>query len=75
MGIIYKNGIAYGSQWGMDNIAPQYSELSTYSVNDYVLYERNLYRCTTAIPAAEAWDQTHWTREFLTDQITALLNG
>jgi len=37
-----------------------YSASATYAVGDVVIYQNQLYRCTTAIGTAEAWDSTHW---------------
>ena len=42
-------------------IAPQYSASGTYAVGAIVLYNGDLYRCTTAITTAEAWNSSHWT--------------
>ena len=42
-------------------IAPQYSASGTYAVGDVVIYNGDLYRCTTAITRAEAWTPAHWT--------------
>ncbi len=42
-------------------IAPQYSASATYAVGDVVIYNGDLYRCTTAITRAEAWNPAHWT--------------
>lgn len=44
------------------SIAPLYDSTSTYAVGDIVAYEKELFRCTTAISTAEAWDSTHWTK-------------
>ena len=38
-----------------------YDATSTYAVGDLVIYQNQLYKCTTAIAVAEAWDATHWT--------------
>ena len=43
------------------NIAAEYSTSSTYNVGDVVLYNGQLYKCTTAITTAEAWTAAHWT--------------
>ena len=43
------------------DIAPNYSNASTYSVGDYVMYGGVLYRCTTAIDTAEEWTAGHWS--------------
>ena len=45
--------------YGID--APEFSATSTYSVGDYVTHETKVYKCTTAITTAAAWDATKWT--------------
>lgn len=45
----------------MAAIAPPYSASSLYSVGSYVWYDGAMYRCTTAIGTAEAWNSAHWT--------------
>jgi hypothetical protein len=42
-------------------IAPAFSSSSTYAVGDYVTHEGLLYKCTTAVTTAGAWDSTKWT--------------
>ena len=42
--------------------APAYSTSGLYSVGQYVTYNGNLYRCTTAITTAESWTAAHWTQ-------------
>ena len=44
------------------NFAPQYSASATYSVGDYVVYGRALYRCNAGISSPEAWNPSHWTQ-------------
>lgn len=44
------------------SIAPLYDNTSTYAVGDIVAYEKELYRCTTAISTAEEWNSAHWTK-------------
>lgn len=77
MGVIYRNGVAYGGAGGVNMLmlAPLYDATSTYAVNDYCVYSGKLYRCTTAISTEEAWDSTHWTEERVMDKITELLNS
>ena len=41
---------------------PNYSNTSKYAVGAYVKYDRYLYRCTTAVTAAEEWDSSKWTK-------------
>ena len=45
----------------VNNIAPEYDDTATYSVDDLVIYQGVLYKCTTAVETAEAWDATKWT--------------
>ncbi len=51
-------------------VASAYSAAKTYKVGDYVLYNSNLYRCTTAITTAEAWTAAHWTQVVLADDVS-----
>lgn len=46
----------------VSNFANDYDNTSTYAVDDCVIYGGVLYKCTTAIAVAEAWDSTHWTQ-------------
>ena len=57
--VIYNNQVS--GQAALDDIAPEYDATATYSVGDYVTYNKTLYRCTTAIATAEAFDATKWT--------------
>ena len=38
-----------------------YSATATYALNALVIYNNRLYKCTTAITVAEAWNAAHWT--------------
>ena len=42
-------------------IAATYSGSATYKIGDYCIHDGGLYRCTTAITTAEAWNAAHWT--------------
>ena len=53
-------------------VASAYSAAKTYKVGDYVLYNSNLYRCSTAITTAEAWNAAHWTQIVLADDVADL---
>lgn len=53
-------------------IASDYSSSSTYAVGDYVWYDGDLYRCTTAITTAEAWTSGHWAEVALADEVSDL---
>ena len=46
----------------ISNFANDYDATATYVLDDCVLYEGVLYKCTTAIPTAEAWNSAHWTQ-------------
>ena len=43
------------------SIAPAFSTSSTYAVGDYVTREGLLYKCTTAVSTAGAWNAANWT--------------
>lgn len=51
------------------DIANAYLATDTYALNDLVIYNSLLYKCTTAISTPEAWDSTHWTRVTIEDQL------
>lgn len=57
------------------NIAAEYSASSTYKVGDVVLYNGQLYKCTTAITTAEAWTAAHWTAVTVGGELTDLKDG
>lgn len=71
---------ANGSFALLQNIAPDYSTSSTYNVGQFVVYNRKLYKCTTAISTAEAWNSSHWAESSLdlqpitTTEINALFS-
>lgn len=52
------------------DLAPAYSTSGTYAVGDYVTYNGNVYRCTTAISTAEAWTPAHWTQVAIGTELT-----
>ena len=52
--------------------APVYSTSSTYEVGQYVTYDGNLYRCTTAITSAESWTAAHWTSVNYGNEVSTL---
>ena len=43
------------------NFAPVYDATATYSKDDVVTYNGQLYKANQDISVAEAWDSTHWT--------------
>lgn len=53
-------------------VADEYSSKSTYAVGDLCLYKNAMYRCTTAITAAESWNAAHWERTNAGDEIAGL---
>lgn len=59
-------------------IAATYSGSATYKVGDYCIHDGGLYRCTTAIATAEAWNAAHWTAVKLGNDVSDLksaING
>ena len=42
-------------------ISDAYSSSSTYKVGQLCIHDNTLYKCTTAITAAEEWTPAHWT--------------
>lgn len=49
-----------------------YDDTSTYSVGDLCIYNNALYKCTTAITTAEAWNASHWAQTSIADEINEL---
>ena len=45
--------------FGVD--APAFNASNTYALGAHVTYETKIYKCTTAITTAAAWDATKWT--------------
>lgn len=52
-----------------------YDDTATYSVGDLCIYNNTLYKCTTAITTAEAWNASHWTATSIADEISELKSG
>lgn len=44
-----------------NQLADAYSSSATYAVGNLCIYDNTLYKCTTAIETAEAWNAAHWT--------------
>ena len=57
------------------SMAPVYSTSATYAVGDYVVYNGQLYRCTTAIETAEAWTSEHWASDAIAPEVGELKNA
>lgn len=53
----------------LSNFAPDYDNTSTYAVDDYVIYNKLLYVCTTAVDTAEDFDSNKWTRTTVSQMI------
>lgn len=51
------------------NIAHAFSTASTYAIGDLVIYSDNLYKCTTAVSTAGAWDASKWTQTVIADEL------
>lgn len=49
-----------------------YDSTATYEIGDFCIYNNTLYRCTTAISTAEAWNSTHWTDTNIVDELNNL---
>ena len=58
-----------GGDAANQNLAADYDEEETYDLDDYVIHNSILYKCTTAITTAEEWDSTHWERVLVTDEM------
>ncbi|MDD3369121.1 MAG: hypothetical protein PHP50_09590 [Lachnospiraceae bacterium] len=56
------------------NIAPEYDSTATYAVNDYCVYNNELYICIVEITAAESFDTAHWNHVFIMSEIDSKVN-
>lgn len=54
------------------SIANEFSTSSTYAVGDYVIYEGQLYQCTTAVTTAGSWNSSNWTQAVLGNDVSEL---
>ena len=63
-----KNAIDKNSQ-SIGNDTDTYSNAQTYSIGDIVVYNNQLYRCTTAITTAEEFDITKWQKTSLKEMM------
>ena len=76
--VLEQAGAAMNANWGMiknyisPGVANQYSNSATYNVGNYVIYNDQLYRCTTAITTPESWTAAHWTHVLLGDDVAGL---
>jgi len=53
------------------SLAPAFSTSTTYAVGDYVTHEGLLYKCTTAVTTAGAWNAANWSAVAVTDEMGA----
>ena len=58
-----------GGDSANQNIANDFDATQTYEVGDYVIYNELLYKCTTAVTTAGAWDSSKWTSCIVTDEM------
>lgn len=56
---------------GTDIIAEEFDSTQTYAVGDYVTHEGSLYKCTTAVTVAGAWNSSDWTETLVMDEVSA----
>lgn len=54
-------------------VSDVYDATSTYAVGDYCIYGNTLYKCTTAISTAEAWNSAHWTATTIATELASRL--
>ena len=52
-----------------------YDDTATYAVGDLCIYNNTLYKCTTAITTAEAWNVSHWAQTSIAGEISELKSG
>lgn len=81
---INKNYVFSGEEWleysdAIDNscqdmISDEYDSTTTYAVGDYCIKDNTLYKCTTAITTAEAWNAAHWTAVQISTELQCKLD-
>lgn len=59
----------------VDAISDRYDPTATYAVGDYCIKDDRLYKCSTEISTAEAWNSAHWTETDVASEITSLSNN
>ena len=55
----------------LELLADEYDATDTYALGALVVYDGNLYRCSTAITTAEAWTAAHWTETDVASELAA----
>lgn len=56
---------------GTDTIAEDFDDTATYTVGEYCIYGGKLYKCTTAVSTAGAWDANDWTETLVMDEVSS----
>lgn len=56
----------------LGDLASKYDSTSTYAIDDYVIYNGYLYKCTTAITTPEEFDSSKWTQTDCGTEFNAL---
>lgn len=58
------------------SLAPEYDPVNgTYIVGQCCVYNNKLYKATSNIISAEAWDSRHWTETSVTDELNTIGGG
>ena len=52
----------------------EYNSTSTYSVNDYCIYNNNLYRCINNISTPESFNTSNWELVTVISDLTTIFN-
>lgn len=73
-GILYRDLRQRAARAG-GNMAPEFSATSTYAVGDFCIYKDVLYRCTTAITTAGAWNSNKWISVKTMSEVKRLKDG
>ena len=55
--------------------APEFSQHTTYNVNDFVTYQGVVYQCISEISSSHAWDPSEWSEVLVGSAITDIQNN
>lgn len=66
------NSASAKASGAISDLSDEYDPTSTYAVDDLVIYNNLLYKCTTAITVPESFDGTHWTRTTIEELIDTI---
>lgn len=61
--------LGQGGDNANQNIADTYDMTQTYDVDDYVIYNGMLYKCTTAVTAPGIFNPSYWTQTIIVDEM------